>query len=90
VTVTIITNARFCLRDWRTSLSDSVFNVPLSVISANVKLALRCRSTLSENTKVLRARSGSPEKKSVSPRYHRVRNEAETLGVLCAYVFKIL
>jgi hypothetical protein len=36
------------------------------VISANVKLALRCRSILSENTRVLRARSGSPEKKSVS------------------------
>lgn len=44
-------------------------HIPLSVISANVKLALRCRSTLSENTSVLRARRGSPEKKSVSPRY---------------------
>lgn len=43
-------------------------NAPLSVISAKVKLALRCRSTLSENTKVLKARNGSPEKKSVSPR----------------------
>lgn len=44
-------------------------DVPRSVISAKVKLALRWRSTLSENTKVLNARSGSPEKKSVSPRY---------------------
>lgn len=42
--------------------------VPRSVISANVKLALRCRSMFSEKTSVLRARSGSPEKKSVSPR----------------------
>lgn len=43
-------------------------NVPRSVISAKVRLALRCRSTLSEKTRVLRARRGSPEKKSVSPR----------------------
>lgn len=28
----------------------------------------------SEKTKVLRARRGSPEKKSVSPRYHKVSN----------------
>ena len=41
---------------------------PLSVISAKVKLALRCKSTLSEKTSVLSARNGSPEKKSVSPR----------------------
>lgn len=41
------------------------------MISANVKLALRCRSTLSEYTKVLRARSGSPEKKSISDRYFK-------------------
>lgn len=45
---------------------------PLSVISAKVKLALRCKSILSENTSVLRARSGSPEKKSVSPRWYSV------------------
>lgn len=38
------------------------------MISAKVKLALRCRSMFSEKTSVLRARSGSPEKKSVSPR----------------------
>lgn len=42
-------------------------NMPLSVISAKVKLALRCRSRLSEKTRVLSARRGSPEKKSVSP-----------------------
>ena len=40
--------------------------LPLSVISANVKLALRCKSMLSEYTNVLNARRGSPEKKSVS------------------------
>ena len=44
------------------------FDVPRSVISAKVKLALRCRSIFSEKTRVLRARRGSPEKKSVSPR----------------------
>lgn len=44
-------------------------NAPRSVISAKVKLALRWRSILSEATKVHRARRGSPEKKSVSPRY---------------------
>lgn len=43
--------------------------VPLSVISANVKLADRCKSMLSEYTRVLNARRGSPEKKSVSARY---------------------
>jgi hypothetical protein len=47
-------------------------DIPRSVISAKVKLALRWRSTLSENTKVLRARKGSPEKKSVSPRYRDI------------------
>jgi hypothetical protein len=41
---------------------------PRSVISAKVRLALRCRSTLSEYTSVLSARRGSPEKKSVSAR----------------------
>ena len=41
---------------------------PRSVISAKVKLALRCRSTLSEYTNVLSARSGSPLKKSTSDR----------------------
>lgn len=41
--------------------------IPLSVISANVKLALRCKSTFSEYTRVLNERKGSPEKKSVSP-----------------------
>ena len=43
-------------------------HVPRSVISANVRLALRCKSIFSEKTSVLRARRGSPEKKSVSPR----------------------
>lgn len=42
--------------------------IPLSVISANVKLADRCKSMLSEYTRVLSARRGSPEKKSVSAR----------------------
>jgi len=39
-----------------------------SVISAKVKLADRCKSMLSEYTRVLNARRGSPEKKSVSAR----------------------
>ena len=42
--------------------------VPRSVISAKVKLADRCKSMLSEYTRVLNARRGSPEKKAVSPR----------------------
>jgi hypothetical protein len=42
--------------------------IPLSVISAKVKLADRCKSILSEYTSVLSARRGSPEKKSVSAR----------------------
>jgi len=46
-------------------------NVPRSVISAKVREALRWRSMLSEKTRVLRARRGSPEKKSVSPRCRR-------------------
>lgn len=45
-----------------------LYYAPRSVISANVRLALRWRSILSEKTSVLRARRGSPEKKSVSPR----------------------
>lgn len=44
------------------------YYAPRSVISAKVRLALRWRSILSEKTSVLRARRGSPEKKSVSPR----------------------
>lgn len=44
---------------------------PLSVISAKVKLALRCRSMLCEYTRVLRALRGSPVKKSVSCRCRR-------------------
>ncbi len=44
-------------------------SLPRSVISANVRLALRWRSIFSEYTRVLKARRGSPEKKSVSPRY---------------------
>ena len=50
---------------------DGAISVPLSVISAKVRLALRWRSMLSEKTKVLSARRGSPEKKSVSPRFSR-------------------
>lgn len=49
-----------------------VQNIPRSVISANVRLALRWRSMFSEKTRVLSARRGSPEKKSVSPRYNRL------------------
>jgi hypothetical protein len=52
--------------------SERVDGLPLSVISAKVKLALLCKSMFSEYTRVLRARSGSPEKKSVSPRYSNV------------------
>lgn len=48
--------------------TDAIIDVPLSVISANVRLALRWRSMFSEKTKVLSARRGSPEKKSFSPR----------------------
>lgn len=45
----------------------SAASIPRSVISAKVKLALRCRSTFSEYTRVLSDRKGSPVKKSVSP-----------------------
>lgn len=45
--------------------------VPLSVISAKVKLADLCKSMLSEYTSVDNARRGSPEKKSVSARWVR-------------------
>ena len=38
------------------------------MISAKVKLADLCKSMLSEYTRVLNARRGSPEKKSVSAR----------------------
>jgi len=48
-------------------------DVPRSVISAKVRLALLWRSIFSEKTRVLKARSGSPEKKSVSPRWNMVR-----------------
>lgn len=46
------------------------FNIdlPFSVISANANAADRCKSTLSENARVERARSGSPSKKLVSLR----------------------
>ena len=44
-------------------------DTPRSVISAKVKLALRCSSTFSEYTKVLKDRKGSPVKKSVSARF---------------------
>lgn len=39
------------------------------MISAKVKLADLCKSMLSEYTRVLNARRGSPEKKSVSARW---------------------
>ena len=42
--------------------------IPRSVISANVRLALRCRSIFSEYTRVLKASNGGPLKKSVSAR----------------------
>lgn len=45
--------------------------VPLSVISAKVKLADLCKSMLSEYTSVDKARRGSPEKKSVSARWRQ-------------------
>lgn len=48
--------------------------VPLSVISAKVKLADLCKSMLSEYTSVDKARRGSPEKKSVSARWRRSVN----------------
>ena len=50
-------------------VSRSTSLTSLSVISAKVKLADRCKSMLSEYTRVLNARKGSPEKKSVSARY---------------------
>jgi hypothetical protein len=50
---------------WSTSLTSR------SVISAKVKLADRCKSMFSEYTRVLNARRGSPEKKSVSARCER-------------------
>jgi hypothetical protein len=52
--------------------------IPRSVISAKVKLALRCKSMFSENTSVLSARRGSPEKKSVSPRCILGKKMSET------------
>jgi len=45
-----------------------MLSLPLSVISANVKLALLCKSRLSEYTSVLNACKGGPEKKSTSAR----------------------
>lgn len=49
-------------------VSWSTWRTSRSVISAKVKLADRCRSMLSEYTRVLNARRGSPVKKSVSAR----------------------
>lgn len=51
--------------------------IPLSVISAKVKLADLCKSILSEYTRVLNARRGSPEKKSVSARCGGVSTGAQ-------------
>lgn len=56
--------------------------VPLSVISAKVKLADLCKSMLSEYTRVLNARRGSPEKKSVSARCRSI-GSVEGRGVGC-------
>lgn len=53
--------------------------LPLSVISANVRLALRCRSRLSEYTSVLSACKGGPEKKSTSALYGIVSYDAMLL-----------
>ena len=39
--------------------------IPFSVISANANAADLCKSTLSENANVDKARSGSPSKKLV-------------------------
>lgn len=57
------------VRNWRSH--DVQSQVPLSVISAKVKLADLCKSMLSEYTSVDNARRGSPEKKSVSARWKR-------------------
>lgn len=55
--------------------------IPRSVISAKVKLADRCKSMFSEYTKVLNARRGSPEKKSVSARYEGLASKCSGVGV---------
>lgn len=49
-----------------------------SVISANAKAALRCKSTLSENERVVRAESGAPEKKLVVVRSTTVQRTINT------------
>ena len=54
--------------------------IPRSVISAKVKLADRCKSMFSEYTKVLNARRGSPEKKSVSARYEGSASRCSGVG----------
>ena len=46
-----------------------------SVISANASAALRCRSTLSENERVVNADSGAPEKKLVVVRSMKAVSE---------------
>ena len=75
-------------------MAQTTAHAPRSVISANVKLALLCRSMFSENTRVLRARRGSPEKKSVSPRCAKKKKSqlqvAEWRQLRCTYVFEIL
>ncbi|KAJ1949496.1 hypothetical protein IWQ62_006725, partial [Dispira parvispora] len=38
-------------------------NLPISEISLNANAAERCKSTLSENASVVKARNGSPSKK---------------------------
>lgn len=71
------------------SMRCTVF-LPLSVISANVKLALRWRSTFSEYTNVLNDRKGSPVKKSVSPLYHHYQHRQTWAAAVATNVFEIL
>lgn len=58
------------------------------MISAKVKLADLCKSMLSEYTSVLNARSGSPEKKSVSARWQSVSPGGADGGVDGSDIFQ--
>jgi hypothetical protein len=64
--------------------------LPLSVISANVKLALRWRSTFSEYTNVLNDRKGSPVKKSVSPLYRHCQHKKTRAAAVATDILEIL
>ena len=59
------------------SVSRPTGRTSFSVISANARAALRCRSTLSENERVVNAESGSPVKKLVV-----VRSVCESVRLL--------